>query len=30
VDSIETDLNKEKLKNILYDLYVEAKDLEAI
>lgn len=30
VDSIETDLDTEKLKNLLYELYVEAKDLEAI
>ena len=30
VDSIETDLDKEKLKKLLYDLYIDAKDLEAI
>ena len=30
VESIETDLDGERLKNILYELYVEAKDLEAI
>ena len=30
VESIETDLNKDKLKNLLYELYVEARDLEAI
>jgi hypothetical protein len=30
VDNIETDLDNEKLKNLLYEIYVEAKDLEAI